>query len=433
MPFENSRPPRRKVAVIGAGITGLGAAWRLSEECDVTLYEAEPRLGGHARTIMAGKRGDQPVDTGFIVFNYANYPNLSRLFDEIDVPVVKSTMSFGASVRAGRLEYGLDGARAFFAQRRNAVSPRFLGMLRDIFRFNANAVDLARQEGNLTIGEFLDRMRVGPWFRDYYLLPLTGAIWSTPTEKILDFPAHAMIRFMENHALLNYSGQHQWYTVKNGSQEYVSRLAGLLESRGVALRPGTPVSAIRRTDIGAEVRAEGAEWVYFDEVILATHGDVSLRLLSDPSVQERQALGAVRYQANDMVLHADTSVMPKRRAVWSSWNYAEGPARRDGQIDITYWMNSLQPIPMDDLHFVTLNSNRPIREDLIYDQAVMHHPVYDKGMIAAQQSVRAFNGTDGTWFCGAWLRNGFHEDGLATGLEVAEAILARDRMPVAAE
>lgn len=433
MPFEKTTPPRRSVAIVGAGITGLGAAWRLSQECDVTVYEAEPRLGGHARTIMAGKNGTQPVDTGFIVFNYANYPNLVKMFDELAVPVVKSTMSFGASVRAGRLEYGLDGARAFFAQRRNAVNPRFLRMLRDIFRFNARAVDLSRQQKDLTIGEFLDRVGTGKWFRDYYLLPLTGAIWSTPTEKILDFPADAMIRFMENHALLNYTGQHQWYTVQGGSQEYVTRLTALLQARGVSLRAGTPVAGIRRSEDGVEIRAEGQEWAAYDEVIMATHGDVSLKLLSDPSEQETEALGKVRYQANDMVLHADTSVMPRRRAVWSSWNYAEGPARREGQIDITYWMNSLQPIPMDDLHFVTLNSNRPIKEELIYDQAVLDHPIYDTGMLAAQESVRRFNGAQATWFCGAWMHNGFHEDGLATGLEVADAILAREKMPVAAE
>ncbi|MCR9111625.1 MAG: FAD-dependent oxidoreductase [Rhodobacteraceae bacterium] len=433
MPFENSALTRRTVAVIGAGIAGMGAAYRLSETHNVTLFEAEPRLGGHARTIMAGKNGDQPVDTGFIVFNYANYPNLTALFDALDVPVTESTMSFGASVRGGRLEYGLDGAPAFFAQRRNALNPRFLGMLRDIFRFNARAVDLAKANPDLTIGAFLDRLRTGVWFRDYYLLPLTGAIWSTPTEKILDFPAHAMIRFMENHALLNYSGQHQWYTVQGGSQSYVSRMEAALTSRGVSLRLGAPIAGVRRSPEFVEVRAEGGDWHCFDEVVFATHGDDSLRLLSDPSPEEQAALSAVRYQPNDVVLHADTSVMPRRRAVWSSWNYAEAPARRTGQIDITYWMNSLQPIPMDDLHFVTLNSTRPIREELIYDQTVLRHPVYDLGALAAQDQVHAFNGTSHTWFCGAWLRHGFHEDGLATALEVADAIIARDAMPVAAE
>ncbi len=433
MPFETTAPAREKIAIIGAGITGLGAAWRLSDVHDVTLYEAEPRLGGHARTIMAGKNGDQPVDTGFIVFNYANYPNLAQLFEELDVPVAKSTMSFGASVRGGRMEYGLDGAPAFFAQKRNAVSPKFWGMLRDIFRFNAKATQLAAANEDLTIGEFLDRLGMGVWFRNYYLLPLTGAIWSTPTEKILDFPAHAMIRFMENHALLNYSGQHQWYTVAGGSRSYVDRLETALLGRGVRLRLGAPISGVRRKTTCVELRAEGAEWELYDHVIFATHGDDSLKMLADASPQEQAALGAVKYQANDVVLHCDTAVMPKRRAVWSSWNYAEAPARRAGQIDITYWMNSLQPIPMDDLHFVTLNSERPIREELIYDQTVLRHPIYDLEMLQAQDEVRAFNGTQNTWFCGAWMRNGFHEDGLATGLEVADAILGQDTMVVAAE
>ncbi|MEM8774755.1 MAG: FAD-dependent oxidoreductase [Pseudomonadota bacterium] len=433
MPFENAVNQRRKIAIVGAGISGLGAAWRLACDHDITIFESEKRLGGHARTKMAGKCGDQPVDTGFIVFNYANYPNLTLLFDALDVPVVKSRMSFGASVRGGSLEYGLDGAQAFFAQKRNVLDPRHWFMLRDIFRFNARAVETSKISEDLSIGDLLDNMGLGQWFRDFYLFPLTGAIWSTPTEKILDFPAQAMIRFMENHALLGYSGQHQWYTVEGGSQEYVQRLEGALRSEGVRFFTGAPVAAVRRKPEFAEIRVEGGEWQSFDEVIFATHGDVSLKLLSDASDQEHKALKKVKYQANDVVLHADTSVMPKRRAVWSSWNYSEIPAKRSGQIDITYWMNSLQPIPMDDLHFVTLNSTREIRDELIYDQTVLHHPVYDMDMLEAQRAVRGFNGSQNTWFCGAWMRNGFHEDGLASGLDVGDAILARYRMAIAAE
>jgi len=223
MPFEVGASLRPRIAVIGAGISGMGAAYALSDTHDVTLFEAEPRLGGHARTIMAGKHGDQPVDTGFIVFNYANYPNLADLFVRLDVPVVKSRMSFGASVAGGRIEYGLDGAQAFFAQKRNAVNPKFLGMLRDIFRFNAQALDVA-QDRSLTIGQLIEKMHLGRYFRDYYLLPFSGAIWSTPTSQIMDFPAYAMLQFFKNHALLGYEGQHQWYTVQGGSTAYVERL-----------------------------------------------------------------------------------------------------------------------------------------------------------------------------------------------------------------
>ncbi|MEO1138502.1 MAG: FAD-dependent oxidoreductase [Pseudomonadota bacterium] len=433
MPFENATLARRKVAIIGAGITGLGAAWRLAPDHDVTLFEAEPRLGGHARTIMAGKNGDQPVDTGFIVFNHANYPNLSKLFDALDVPVVKSNMSFGASFRGGQFEYGLDSAKAFFAQRRNAVDPRMWRMLNDIFKFNANAVDMAAAHPGLSIGALLDEMRLGAWFRHHYLLPFTGAIWSTPTEKVMDFPAHALITFMENHALLGYSGQHQWYTVQGGSIEYVRRLEAWLRARGVILRLGAPIAGVRRSETTVEVRATGDEWRQFDDVIFATHGDDSLKMLADPSTEEQAALGGVKYQPNDVVLHCDASVMPKRRAVWSSWNYIDGPARRDGQIDLTYWMNSLQPVPETDPHFVTLNTTRPIREECIYDETVLRHPVYDDEMLRAQAAVRAMNGSRNTWFCGAWLKNGFHEDGLSTGLDAADAVTLRSQLPVAAE
>lgn len=264
-------------------------------------------------------------------------------------------------------------------------------------------------------------------------MPLTGAIWSTPTEKIQDFPAHALIRFMENHALLNYSGQHQWFTVEGGSISYVERLETALRKRGVSIRLSSPVAGVERNETGACVRATGGDWDTYDEVIFATHGDVSLRLLSDPSGDETAALSAVKYQPNDVVLHSDTTVMPKRRAVWSSWNYAEAPTKQTGEIDITYWMNRLQPIPMDDLHFVTLNSTRPIREELIYDQVTLDHPIYDLDMLDAQDRVRAFNGAKNTWFCGAWMRNGFHEDGLSSGLDVADAILAKRKIAVAAE
>lgn len=432
MPFESATPPRRRIAVIGAGISGMGAAFELAGAHHVTLFEASPRLGGHARTVVAGRNGDQPVDTGFIVFNRANYPNLTRMFGALGVPVAESDMSFAASVRGGRLEYGLRGAPAFFAQRRNALNPFFLGMLRDIFRFNSRAPALIADAPDLTIGEFLARLGTGRWFRDYYLMPLSGAIWSTPPHRIADFPAHAMVRFLHNHGLMSYVGQHQWYTVRGGSVQYVDRLSRALAARGARLRTGCPVRAVRRVADGVDVRAPGGAWERFDEVVFATHPDDSLALLADPTPGEAAALGALRYQPNEVVLHADASVMPRRRAVWSSWNYSEAPARRDGQIDITYWMNRLQPIPDSDPMFVTLNSNRPIREELIYDQVTLRHPVYDLAALRAQALVRAMNGARRTWFCGAWMRDGFHEDGLASGLAVAEAMLARDLPQTAA-
>lgn len=432
MPFETAQNPPRRVAVIGGGISGLAAAHALSPTDNVVLFEAEPRLGGHARTVLAGKRGDQPVDTGFIVFNRVNYPGLVRLFEDLDVPVAPSCMSFGASLRGGAVEYGLKDLRAVFAQPSNALRPAFRRMIRDILHFNRNARAAVR-DGSMTVADLLGALGTGPWFRDCYLLPLSGAIWSTPARRILEFPAAAMIRFFDNHALLHHSGQHKWSTVRGGSVEYVRRLEARLRSRGVDLRLGAPVAGVRRRPGGAEVRAAGGLWEPFDEVILATHADDTLRLLSDATGPERRALKAVRYQPNIAVLHADAGVMPRRRRAWSSWNYAEAAGGASDRIDLTYWMNSLQPIPRDDPMFVTLNPTRPIRDDLVYDTAAFRHPVYDLAALSAQAALRALNGANATWFCGAWMRNGFHEDGLASALDVVAAMRPEPSFGIAAE
>lgn len=424
MPFEAVPKPLKKIAVIGAGISGMGAAHMLAQTHHVTLIEAEHRLGGHARTIMAGKRGDQPVDTGFIVFNYANYPHLAALFAQLDVPVVKSNMSFAASLNGGGMEYALNSLDTLFAQRKNLLNPRYLRMIRDILHFNKNALRLSQTDPEMTIAGLLQRLGTGSYFRDYYLLPFSGAIWSTPTEQIMAFPAYAMMKFFDNHALLNHTGQHQWYTVQGGSQSYVTRLEAAMRARGVDIRLGAPVQAVRRHPAGAEVKLQGAEWEDFDEVVFATHSDDSLRMLADPTAEERAALGAIAYQPNDIVLHADSTIMPKRRKVWASWNYTEQADKSLDRIDLTYWMNSLQPIPHDDPHFVTLNSTRPINEALIYDQVTLRHPVYDVAALAAQKQVQGFNGRNRTWFCGAWMKNGFHEDGLGSAVDVAERLNA---------
>ena len=424
MPFETVKFASRRVAVIGGGISGMAAAHLLSRDHAVVLFEAEPRLGGHARTVMAGKRGDQPVDTGFIVYNKVNYPHLVRLFDELQVPVTESDMSFGASVRGGKLEYALRNLGAIFAQKRNALDPRYWGMLMDILRFNAHAAEHA-DDPVMTIRDLLARLGSGAWFRDYYILPISGAIWSTPSQGILDFPAQALIRFFQNHALLSHTGQHQWYTVLGGSVEYVRRLQAAMVGAGVDLRLGAAVAGVRRIEGGVQLRAAGGEWEGFDEVIFATHSDDTLRLLSDATPQERQALGAVRYQPNEAVLHADPSVMPKRKAAWASWVYVEPTDPEAERIDLTYWMNRLQPIPQDDPLFVTLNATQPIREDLIHDVTTFHHPVFDVAAFAAQDRLRLMNGSRNTWFCGAWMRNGFHEDGFASAVDVVQAMRSR--------
>ena len=410
----------------------MGAAHKLAAAHHVTLFEGGSRLGGHARTVTAGKNGDQPVDTGFIVFNYANYPHLAALFKELDVPVVPSNMSFGASFDGGRLEYALTSLNAIFAQRRNLVNPAFLGMIRDIVKFNKHALRLA-EDKSLSLGDFLAKLGTGDYFRDHYLLPFSGAIWSTPTDKIMDFPAHALIKFFENHALLGYSGQHQWYTVQGGSISYVNRLETAMRAKGVDIRFNAAISGVRRDAAGAELRTQGGDWERFDELVLATHSDDTLAMLSDATQAEAAALGAVAYQPNDIVLHADTSIMPKRRATWASWVYTEDARAKSDRIDLTYWMNSLQDIPQDDPHFVTLNTKRNIRDELIYDQVTLRHPVYDLPALAAQDDIRAMNGQNHTWFCGAWMRNGFHEDGLATAVDVVNGINASGIKALAAE
>lgn len=431
MPFEMPPAPRRRIAVIGGGISGMAAAHLLADQAEVTLFESAPRLGGHARTVVAGKRGDQPVDTGFIVFNKVNYPHLTALFDRLEVPYVPSNMSFGASFQGGAMEYALASLDTIFAQRRRALDPRFLRMLRDILHFNAHAEQALSHPG-LTIREFLRDLGTGAWFRDRYLLPFSGAIWSTPCEGVLDFPAHALVTFFRNHNLMSNSGHHQWYTVQGGSVEYVRRLQALLEAQGVTLRLGAPVQAVRRV-AGPEVKVEGGDWQSFDEVVFACHSDQALGLLSDASAAERNALASVGYQPNEAILHCDPAMMPKRRKCWSSWVYVEPKGPRPDRIALSYWMNSLQPIPQDDPMFVTLNPVQSIDPAKIYDTKSFMHPVYDVAALKAQQTIRAMNGTRATWFCGAWMRNGFHEDGFASAVDVVEAMGARLSQPLAAE
>lgn len=430
MPFETASQPPKRIAVIGGGISGMSAAHFLANGNAVVLFEHDKRLGGHARTVLAGKHGDQPVDTGFIVYNRINYPHLVKLFEHLNVPVAPSNMSFGVSARGGALEYALNNLDSLFAQRRNVFSPPFVRMLRDLLHFNKNAAK-SLQHG-MTIGGLLQTLGTGPYFRDYYILPFSGAIWSTPTVGILDFPADALVRFFQNHHLMQLSGQHQWYTVRGGSVQYVNRLQAELLRQGVDIRLSAAVQGVRRDGGGVQIRAAGGEWEPFDEVVMAAHSDQSLALLSDATPAETAALSAIRYQPNDMVLHADERMMPKSRKCWASWSYVEGKDGPQDKIDLSYWMNSLQPIPHDDPMFVTLNSAKSIREELIYDSATFHHPVYDLAALAAQKTIAASNGANNTYFCGAWMKNGFHEDGIASAWDVAE-LMAKPQVLQAAE
>lgn len=432
MPFENIQADKRRIAIIGGGVSGLGAAYALRGSENVILFESGVKLGGHARTVLAGKNGNMPVDTGFLVYNNVNYPHLTKLFDELAVPTIPSDMSFGASIDGGWLEYGILAPKAIIAQKRNIFRPKFLGMMRDILKFNKLA-NKSLIDSSITIGNLIKDWGLGDWFRDYYLTPFTGAIWSTPITKILNFPALPMIKFMKNHALLGTGGQHDWRTVNGGSCEYVHRVENKLRESGVEIRLSTAVTSVRRVDSGVEVKAAGGVYEYFDEVIFATHSDITLGMLSDPTEIERNSLNSIKYQSNTMVLHADTSIMPKRKAAWASWVYTEEKNRKSDHIDLTYWINRLQSLPEDDPCFVTLNTQRPIKRHLIYDECVFYHPVFDLAALQGQQILADSNGANSTWFCGAWMRNGFHEDGLATGMEVARGILDQSSSMIAAE
>ncbi|MFD0979107.1 NAD(P)/FAD-dependent oxidoreductase [Tropicimonas aquimaris] len=415
---------RKRIAVVGAGISGLSAAYYLGASHDVTVFEAAGRLGGHARTVVAGRNGDQPVDTGFIVFNYATYPHLTRLFRDLDVPVTRSDMTFGASIDNGRIEYGLGSLGALAAQRRNLLRPQFHGMVADILRFGKNA-EAAAEDDSRTIGELVDALGLGAWFRNYYLMPMCGAIWSTPVEEVDRFPARSLVRFFRNHALLAGSGKHQWWTVKGGSVEYLRRLEAALLARGVTIRLNAPTVGLTRSASGATLRTAGGHEDTFDEVILACHSDQALAILGNSATaQERANLGAIRYQTNRAVLHRDPGQMPRRRACWSSWAYRS----QDGAIGVTYWMNRLQAIDENDPLFVTLNPSTEIPEHTIYDVKDFAHPVFDGPALRAQHGLKAIQGQNRTWFAGAYNRHGFHEDGIASALRVVRMITQTTQM-----
>ena len=419
MPFEYISQPPLKIAVIGGGVSGLGAAHLLAQSHRVTLFEADHRLGGHARTVVAGKRGDQPVDTGFIVFNDVNYPRLLKLFETLDLKIKDSNMSFGVSAENGKIEYALKNWHELFAQTRNMFRPKYYGMLRDILRFNDKALNLAT-DTSVSLGELIEQLQLGDWFRRYYLLPFSGAIWSTPIEQMLDFPAAALTRFFKNHHLLQLSGQHQWKTIDGGSIEYVNQLVAQMHQRGVVTRTSTPVQSVSRHDDSVWIKSPHAEAEQFDRVVFACHSDQALRLLVDPTEQEKALLGAIKYCDNRSVLHADASVMPKRKACWASWTYVSDDPEPNGPLGVTYWMNSLQSIPDEDLILNSLNPQRPIREELIYDETTFAHPVFDRAAIEAQPKFKDIQGLKNTWYCGAYLKNGFHEDGYSSAVDVVE-------------
>ena len=416
----NTPNSKRRIAIVGGGISGLGAAWLLSRVHDVVLFEATNRLGGHARTLVVQRRGRAvPVDTGFIVFNRVNYPHLCRLFARLGVPVLKSRMSFAVSVDGGRIEYGGGDPKAVLAQPKNALRPGFWRMLRDISVFNRTALADTAGDPDLTVGGLIRRRRFGRWFERYYLLPMSGAIWSTPRARMLEFPARTLARFFDNHGLLSFTRRHQWWTVEGGSRHYVSRMAGSMRAQ---VRLGAKVEAVIRGPRGVRVKAARQDAETFDAVVLACHADTSLAILKAPSPCERRILGRIPFVRNRLVLHTDPRLMPRRRACWSSWVYLADSGCSEEQASVTYWMNSLQGIPNDTPLFATLNPPGPVDESRILDEHRFDHPQFDARAIAAQARLPAIQGRADTWYCGAWTGMGFHEDGLASAVRVAERL-----------
>ncbi|MFT7773733.1 NAD(P)/FAD-dependent oxidoreductase [Roseateles sp.] len=422
-----------RIAVVGSGIAGLAAAHRITNapgsHC-VTLFEAGGHFGGHANTVDIELEGvAHGVDTGFLVFNRRTYPLLIQLFADLGITPAESDMSFSVQVpradgRAG-LEWSGSSLRSVFAQRRNLLRPRFWRMLSEILRFNRLATALAEATPGIalqgSIGDFLDAQGFTATFREHYLLPMIGCIWSCPTDQMLKFPLGTLIRFCHNHGLIQVADRPQWYTVAGGSREYVRRMVARLADA----RLHSPVLGLQRT--GRQVRLQtrqGSET--FDAVVLACHSDQALALLGEgASPAERAVLGAIRYQPNTAVLHGDVTVLPQRRAAWASWNYerAGSTAAEQAQVCLHYLINRLQPLPWQQPVIVSLNPARPIAEHLVHRRIEYSHPVFDLAALQAQGRVGELQGLQRTWFAGAWCGYGFHEDGLRAGLQAADGVL----------
>ncbi len=415
---DGSQAARRRVAVVGAGVGGLACAWWASRTCEVALFEQHDYLGGHSNTVeIPAGAAAVAVDTGFIVYNALNYPNLVRLFERLGVPTTVSDMSFAVSLRGGGLEYAGTDLRGLFAQPANLLRPRFWRMLRDLHRFYRAAPGYREEaeRGRLSLAALLERHAYSAAFRDDHLLPMAGAIWSASDARIADYPAAAFIDFFANHGLLQYTNRPQWRTVVGGSREYVRRLRADY-SGSVAL--GARVVRIERQSEGVELLLDDGRRRSFDAVVIATHADQALALLAAPHAEERRVLGAFRYSHNRAVLHRDPALMPRRRGAWASWNYLAG----DDALAVTYWMNRLQPLTTREQWFVTLNPPREPRRDLIEREFRYEHPLFDLAARDAQRGLAALQGRDGIWFCGSYFGYGFHEDALESGLWVAEAL-----------
>lgn len=408
------------IAVVGSGIAGLSAAWLLSRNHNVTLFERGETLGGHSNTVSVEMpEGEVPVDTGFIVYNEKNYPNLTAFFHHLDVETTPSCMSFAVSIAEGRMEYSGRHLAGLFGQRSNILRREHWRLVTDIMRFFKEAQrQVSTCSPDMSIGEFLNHFGYSEAFVDDHILPMSAAIWSTPSRGMLDFPAHTFIQFFANHSLLQVSGRPVWRTVRNGSREYVK--AALADARMDTVT-GAQIVGVRRHGHGAELRFADGTSRPFAQVVLACHADDALALLDHPSEAEQRVLSAFRYTTNHAVLHTDARFMPLRKNLWSSWNYLRADDDRES-LSLTYWMNRLQPLRTRTNLFVTLNPHKDFAKGSVLREISYEHPLFDTAAIDAQRELWQIQGANHTWFAGAWMGYGFHEDGIQSGLEVAERI-----------
>ncbi len=424
-----------RIAIVGSGISGLSAAHHLLGAADITLFEAGDYFGGHTHTVdvtLPTPTGMQThgVDTGFLVYNERTYPGLIALFEELQVETVKSDMSFSVQVPhkngQGALEWNGANLNTVFAQRSNLFKPSFLNMLRDVVRFNTLATELAERNQDHELAQplsgFLFSHKFSDAFRDWYLLPMLGCIWSCPTDQMLKFPVATMIRFCHNHGLIQVNNRPQWYTVAGGARHYVEKILASIPDK----RLNTPVQRIVRDAHSVSLQTH-AGFERFDQVILASHADQSLAMLAEPSAQERATLGAIRYHPNRAVLHTDTSVMPQKKLAWAAWNYerAAHDSTESTRVCLHYWLNLLQPLPFSQDVIVSLNPVREIDPAHVIGEYDYAHPVFDLPAIQAQAQMQQLQGQQHTWFAGAWMGYGFHEDGFKAGRAAAQGLLAR--------
>jgi uncharacterized protein len=404
-----------KIAVIGSGIAGNVVAHRLYRAHEITVYEAASNVGGHTDTHSVEQDGRRyRVDTGFIVFNHRTYPHFTALLEELGVESQESSMSFSVRDDASGIEYNGTTLNSLFAQRRNLLRPSFLGMIRDILRFNRAAPALLAQPGGeLPLGEFLTRERYGRAFVEHYIVPMGAAIWSTDPDAMLGFPARFFVKFLHNHGMLSVNDRPGWRTIQGGAARYVEKLAAPWRDR---IRLNTPVEWLRRLPAGVIVKARGHEAARYDCAFLACHSDQALALLADPSSAEREVLGAIPYQRNEAVLHTDTRMLPRNRLAWAAWNYHM--RRGDhGPVAVTYNLNTLQRLDAPTPFLVTLNRSDAIDPARVIKRLTYHHPLFTPAGVSAQARQAELNRGRRTYFCGAYWRNGFHEDGVVSALE----------------